>query len=332
MKKGVSKLLFFGILNLIFLMSWVIAFSGLGSGTSASPYQIINCTALSEITNSLTSYYILMNDIDCSGIANFDPIGSCSSLFAGNFDGQGHKITNFKVDTASSCAGLFANTSSTARIKNLFIDANVKGATHVGGLVGYNSGSIENCQVISRGSNFWIKGNAFVGGLVGSNEGYIDGCSVNANVTCTYTGAGLNNFEGGLIGFNSGIVRSSSAKGVVNWSGTGSYCQHVGGLIGLMSEAGLAENCYSTAKVNLTGTVAGNYVGGLIGYNNGTLRNSYASGNVSGYGKVGGLIGYLGYDNAVVFISNCFATGNVLKHASGTGLGGLAGEKHSSAS
>ena len=72
----------------------------------------------------------------------------------------------------------------------------------------------------------------------------------------------------------------------------------------------------------MTGT---NHVGGLVGYNSGTIDNAYATGSVTGTNYVGGLVGYNNYngDGAYGTIINAYATGSV----SGTGdfVGGLAG-------
>ena len=71
------------------------AFSGAGSGTEADPYLITDVYELQEMSDDLTAYYVLGNDIDASvtsswnGNAGFEPIGT----FTGIFDGQGHTIT-----------------------------------------------------------------------------------------------------------------------------------------------------------------------------------------------------------------------------------------------
>ena len=62
---------------------------------------------------------------------------------------------------------------------------------------------------------------------------------------------------------------------------------YAGGLIGFNSN-GTISDCYVTGRVNDTNWSAG----GLIGYNEGTVRNSYTTTAVSSdYGIVGGLIG-----------------------------------------
>ena len=64
---------------------------------------------------------------------------------------------------------------------------------------------------------------------------------------------------------------------------------------------------------------SGDFVGPLVGSNNGTVSHSHATGSVSGYGCVGGLVG----SNDFGVISSSYAATNVLggyKY-----LGGLAG-------
>jgi hypothetical protein len=70
----------------------------------------------------------------------------------------------------------------------------------------------------------------------------------------------------------------------VDVNGTSDY---VGGLIG-HDEGGLA-NCYSIGKVRGAGKV-----GGLAGFNYGSITNSYSTGPVDGTDYVGGLVGYNG--------------------------------------
>ena len=106
-----------------------------------------------------------------------------------------------------------------------------------------------------------------------------------------------------------------SNVGLVNAQVTGNGT--VGGLLG-GNYGGTLSNSYLTGKVN-----GFNKVGGLSGVNYGTLTNSYATGSVSGSSYVGGL---LGWNSGTV--SNSFATGSV----SGTAhLGGLSGINYSGA-
>ncbi len=111
---------------------------------------------------------------------------------------------------------------------------------------------------------------------------------------------------------------SSSAKiqnvGLVDVNISG--YEYVGSLIGY--------NNGSIANSYVTGSVTGEYhkVGGLAGYNDGSIANSYATATVSSQGSSGGLVGV----NEAGSIANSYATGSVTSSdASGGLVGGNTG-------
>ena len=89
----------------------------------------------------------------------------------------------------------------------------------------------------------------------------------------------------------------------------------VGGLVGW--NEGVVEGSYATGIVN-----GGGEVGGLVGSNRAhtAIRDSYATADVTGRFNVGGLVGRNGGD-----VSGSYATGNVSGEQSGDLVGGLAG-------
>jgi hypothetical protein len=103
-------------------------------------------------------------------------------------------------------------------------------------------------------------------------------------------------------------VSHSSFQGTV--VGTSS---HIGGLIGIND--GQIRNCYSIVSV-------GGWVGGLVGYNNdlpAKIYKCYSAGSVSGSGDIGGLVGRNGIEAS---INDSYSTAAV----SGSGnIGGLVG-------
>ncbi len=60
-------------------------------------YQITNCQELEDVSDDMEGIYTLANDIDCSSIANFQPIGGSDSIFVGSFDGNGKTISNLTI-------------------------------------------------------------------------------------------------------------------------------------------------------------------------------------------------------------------------------------------
>ncbi|HTM85035.1 MAG TPA: GLUG motif-containing protein, partial [Mycobacterium sp.] len=126
-------------------------------------------------------------------------------------------------------------------------------------------------------------------------------------------------YVGGLAGDNDGTITGTYATGAV--SGVASVDgDYVGGLVGYNDAGGKLTGVYAT------GTVGGNdHVGGLAGDNLGTITNAYATGAVTGTSYLGGgdnVGGLVGYNDAGGTITNTYATGAV----SGSNyVGGLAG-------
>ena len=118
---------------------------------------------------------VLECDIDLGGntISGF---GDLSGFFDGIFDGQGHSISNFKIDATNRTyyAGLFNQVSqysgTNTVIKNLIVkNATVAGTSQVGVIVGGMNGNtiVENCKVY----NSTVKAVKKVGSVVGYTAG-----------------------------------------------------------------------------------------------------------------------------------------------------------------
>ncbi len=93
----------------------------------------------------------------------------------------------------------------------------------------------------------------------------------------------------GLFVFNEGTIKN---LGIVNSFAHGGKEKfgrkgHTGMIAGVNKKNGVIENCYVIAKI--TGTES--RIGGLVGLNEGSIKNSYALGSVQGKGEVGGLVG-----------------------------------------
>jgi len=299
-------------------------------------YTAEHLNSIGVITCHWDKHFKLMADIDLSDYTgtSFNIIGyrlssSDNKPFTGVFDGNDHTISNFTYTSIGTRhIGLFRNIDDpNAEIRNLrLIDPNVDAGRgdFVGSLVGdLKDGTITNCYV-EGGS---VTGNEIVGGLVGSNGGTSNNCYSTASVS-GYWGVG------GLVGHNGGTIANcySTASvsgghdigGLVGVNGRGiiTNCYSEGSVSGAFAVGGLVggngrgtiTNCYSASSVS--GDFA---VGGLVGDNHeGTISNCYSTGGVSGNNSVGGLVG----SNSGTII-NCYSTGNV----SGTGwlVGGLVG-------
>lgn len=286
-----------------------------GSGTEGDPYQIATAAQLDCVHSLLGAHFLLVADIDLSGVA-FASIGSAENPFSGEFDGNGHQITNW---SGAFSAGFFGATAATARITNLILATAELPAGYTfdasGLLVGRNLGSIVNCTV-TGGIN---RTGHDIGGVVGDNFGSLTDTFSYANVTTATapTNAGGVNV-GGLAGLNAGIIQRSGSLGNV------SGFDRVGGLVGL--NTGSVSTSYSTASVVGPADDSGRDIGGLIGANEGGfVANTYASGAVSAIDHAAGLVGT--HDGGSIV--NSYAAGAVSEFGNGF-AGGAASQVTSS--
>ena len=289
-----------------------------GNGTEDDPYLISNVSQLQDMNLDLGANYTLVNDIDASETREwndgrgFAPVSEYNwgeeNLFIGSFDGKGCHITGLYINRSSGFSnGLFGYVKNHGYISNIaLIDNEIKGNENVGGIVGLNRGTVENCSVTGK-----ITGEVDIGGLLGANCGIVRNCSAMGKITG-------NEHVGGLVGNNFKTLENSYATVIVNGK------ENVGGLVGLNTDK--IHNC------SVTGNVSGNeQVGGLLGKNLATVQNCFASGNVTGDWDVGGLVGlndiFL-HDiiaNEYGTITNCYATTHVMGDWN---IGGLVGSNN----
>ncbi len=263
------------------------------------------------------------------GAAGFVPIGNFVDRFNGVFDGQGRVISNITINAAASYAGLFGYIDG-GKIENVgLLGGSVIGNSYVGALVGYNDrGTIEQSYASATVAGSF----GAVGGLVGYNTG-----TINESYS---TGVVSGDGAGGLVGINGlpgtgfGTISSSYATGAVNGDSSGglvgtnygtvttSYAS--GAVTGSSDLGGFASVNYGTitqsfATGNVTGSASsGRPAGGFAGENlGGHIEQSYATGAVTGGNSVGGLVGVNFGD-----ISQSYSTGAV---NAGVNPGGLAG-------
>jgi hypothetical protein len=306
------------VLALAMVVLWISAatnakYSG-GTGEPNDPYRIATAEDLNDIGNhqeDWDKHFILVNDVNLAEYTGtqFKIIGRWiwyddpnNKPFAGVFDGNEHKVWNFTwVSNGRNGVGLFAYLGSGGQIENLVmenVDVNTVNVRSVGGLVGYNYGTITNCY--STGS---VSGDQSVGGLVGWN----DGGTIN---NCYFTGSTSGNAGvGGLAGDNRGTITDCYSTGSVSGKEDG-----VGGLVGIVD--GEVINCYSNSSVK-----GRNDVGGLVGMSIcSKMQVCYSTGSVTGTGSVGGLVGISGKS----VIIDCYSTGSV---SGNYYVGGLVGSE-----
>jgi len=318
-----------------------------GSGTTGSPYQIADIYGLQglEMNQSLINAN-LVNNIDATGTRTWNSGLGFMTIEnpltgTGVFNGQGYTINGLYINTPTvSYVGLFNQITTGETIENVGLtNVQITGSSWVGGLVGYNAGTVEASYATGT-----VSGSGYVGGLVGMNAntgtvetsyaavvvtgsdssatncGGLLGNNMGGTVETSHaTGAvSANSFAGGLIGANSGTVETSYATGTV--TGVGSSSNNIGGLVG--GSIGTISNSSSTGAV-IAGS-GSNDVGGLVGGTpSGTISYAYSTGQVTtgtGSSDVGGLVGGNGAS-----ISNAYSTGAVTTGTGSLDIGGFVG-------
>ena len=189
------------------------------------------------------------------------------------------------------------STGTVSGVKRLTTESN-----GVGGLIGQNIAGDGNpsLSLSNSFSTASVTGQRNVGGLVGFNQGtilqsYSHG-AVSGGSACTNPGGTICG-AGGLVGFSTGqTIFYSYSTGSV--TGTGNVA--VGGLVGFLGSQAGVSNSYSMGAVRWTKggivNVPNGAAGGLVGtisFANSPIKYSYSTGAVSGDGNLGGLVGSL---------------------------------------
>ena len=239
-----------------------------GDGTEDSPYEITKYADLQEFaaivngTHDKASqdtdvYGELMNDIDCGNDQEWVPIGNHDNKYTGHFDGNNKVIKGLSSISRADYQGLFGYIGSGGEVKNVGLEGGmIKGASFVGGVAGWNEGTIMNCY---NGGE--VRGAGTLGGMVGCNNG-------GTISSCYNTGAiSAGPHTGGLVGYNSGGT-------ITNCYNTGAVSGSAG-VSGLVGKQRIGEiiNCYNSGAVN-----GRSKVGGVVGNtedNYGTITNCY---------------------------------------------------------
>jgi len=269
---------------------------------------ITNCTNSGAITGSNTSGgyaggivgYLNRGSATISGCNNSGTINS------GSGDAGGI------VGSLSSATGTIANCTNTGTVR--YMEGTSGRAGALGGIASRNSLAMANCD--NKGK---IIGYRSIGGIAGYNSGSMVNCTNSGAVIAECATEG---YAGGLVYSNSNTISNcSNSADITGW-------RNLGGLA--CYNRGTISDCYNTGDIIATSTSTSTpaYSGGLLAYvdssnSEGTIKDSYNSGAVSGNVGVGGVAGCV---RSTATFTNCYNTGSV----TGTGtaskdIGGLFG-------
>ena len=276
-----------------------------GTGKQEDPYKIYRAIDLKNFrdlvndengqTADTDAHAKLMNNIDLNGneLDQWTPIGNSSNEYSGTFNGDGHTISGLYINNSTANdQGLFGYVGTGGTVQNLSVSGSVSGYWYVGGVVGYNGGSVENCYNTGAVSGSGL----YVGGVVGDNRDTVENCYNIGKVSGTGVGGVVGWNFGGTVKncYNIGEVSGpDSVGGVVGENRGGSTVENcyntskvsgiriVDGVVG-WNDSGTVKNCYNTGKVSGPDSGSGNSVGGVVGLNSGPVKNCYNTGTVTG--------------------------------------------------
>lgn len=233
-----------------------VAFNG--EGTVAYPFLINNQADLIKLATNTNAgndfaglYFKLTADIDLAN-SQWTPIGNKTTHFKGNFNGNGHIISNLAIGTSVS--------------RNI--------ALAYPGLFGYIEGNtVKNVGVVYV--NLYCAssdGNPRIGAITGYNSGTIDSCYAK-NIFISNTSTGV---AGGIAGDNNGSILNSYVGGTNNYI----QASRAGGIAGDNESAKVIQNCYTVGYTTIitTGTQFDTKLSGPIvgnSANNTTITNCY---------------------------------------------------------
>ncbi|WP_020175956.1 filamentous hemagglutinin N-terminal domain-containing protein [Methyloferula stellata] len=298
-------------------------------------------------------YYALAQSIDLTGASYVNaPVATLS----GTFDGLGNTISNLTIQstaTVNSAAvgnlGLIGVSTQGSVIRDIgVLNVNISSSAivnfgngpvtvmgnNLGALVGSNLANVSNAW-----SSGTISGNSS-GGLIGQNAVYPYSYNPNPpynTISNVYSDATVTgNAVGGLIGSGGTFNLSNAhATGTIYTAGQG------GGLIGSAINVNI-YNSYATGNVGpaSNGGNPGSNLGGLVGQlfsdqsvstsNGVVIENSFATGAVTGFGSLGGLVGNISGSGGNVTLDNTYhaigaVTGVNVNGTNGSNIGGLVG-------
>lgn len=220
-----------------------------GDGSMEYPYELSTVKDLKEMKDKLSQdekvYFKLMNDIDMAEVDDWTPLNYASPyLFAIDFDGGGHTISNFHVTDFASYPSFFGVLNGYCHDVT-FIDANIEcgGDSGCGILGGYGGTGAIHADVarVHVHGKVTLKGSKTgVGGMFG--------CAGNATIEASSADVDVwsaKNYVGGMVGYSKKVTISNC------WvAGSVRGDQRVGGIIGgINGDGDSVINSYCIAKL-----------------------------------------------------------------------------------
>ena len=262
-----------------------------GEGTIDNPYKIISegdLRNLALIVNSEADlrdkYFSIENDIDLT--ENFTPIGGGGKYpFAGHILGNNHKIKNMRIGSKDmpykgEYVGLFSEI--TGSIKDL---------------------NLENYEIyVEHNSN----SKSFVGAVAAHLNGrksspVVDNVTANGKIYIK-TDSGLI-YSGGLFAQSDNAIIQNSKSDVDLYAESKSSDLYAAAIMGLNNRSAVYNNI-ATGTIKAKSSLNRTHLGGVAGYNAGTLFNNYSSVDIISESQTGDVGFVAGRNTGIGFMYN----------------------------
>lgn len=250
-----------------------------GEGTEQSPWLIATAEdivllkqkadAAAEGTEETPAnlwegkYFRVASDIDMKNYRLSAIVNGKTKVFAGDFNGDSHTISNFSIaENGSAYAALFGAIAPAGRVRNLKIaNAAITATSAIPAVIAsQNAGKIENCHITGANVATSAQGAAGVAGI----SAYTDNCSVTGSRISAGSG-----FTGALVAQLTGpLVNSYAEETVVIATPQQSAGTPIGGLVGA-ANANSITDCYFQGIVTTAGAQQPTSMGGIAGAVNG---------------------------------------------------------------
>jgi outer membrane protein OmpA-like peptidoglycan-associated protein len=320
-----------------------------GNGSEGAPYLVADATDFSEVADCGAMGYTYSQTADITLSGTWEN----GTTFIGEYYGNNHTIDGIHIDGSNglNSRGLFPSLTdaffTSLTIKG-DIDNVISNSGLLAGIATHSSINLVNVYTDIEVDPFRNSGVYSVGGLVGSATSGSDMGGITVSTLAEGDAIEANGIVGGVVGDtqDSNVYNSNSEIDVSTsraFASISPYEGYAGGIVGMATLSGdptYLNLGYSTLQVTAditchegsqvcggvagyselvihdsfsNGTVGGDLtVGGLVGWTKNQVYSSGSTSNVSGYANVGGLIGYTAsYSTAGVKVVDCYATGNV---------------------
>lgn len=218
-----------------------------GSGTLADPYLLKTPGDMAQVKNNLNKNFRIANDIDFNG----DEFPCVKGMFTGTIDGDGHQLSNFKINEPMFSYLTTQNPAAKATIKNLSIN---KVWSYDGDAVLVGTAASALIEKVYM-TDINVSGERDYFGSIAQHANLgtvISECGVQAHISLPATDE-----VGGIVSSlgNDSKINAAAFKGVI----TGAT--EVGGIAAYSFASAQIADCHVTAEITADHTV-----GGIVGH------------------------------------------------------------------